>query len=343
MIDGARPALGSAPGPRAIGPGRAGYSTRSARTVLGRATGSRPRARRARAITDAPSTMDGPRRLLRRDPRRAGRPCRSHRAPPRAGRPRPGCAHRPRRRPRQGSRGARAHRGAGRGGSRPREGEGGRRHGRHPGGVPRRRRRDEGRLGPRRHDRPRRLDVARGAHRVPGEDGRVESVAREVERPKQPAQVQEMLAVLLRPEGIGAGALPWESVNPAAPRPAPPAPAPRGAEAAARAGAAARAAGAAGRREGARGLSARHAGRCVAAVLRRAGVGSWGSSPGSGSRPAPVDDGERERRVLRRRAARGLRRGRPRAGAVRRARRQPLGGARAVGGGGARGGCSRRR
>jgi hypothetical protein len=55
--------------------------------------------------------------------------------------------------------------------------------------------------------------------------GRVESVAREVERPKQPAQVQEMLAVLLRPEGIGAGALPWESVNPATPKP-PPAPPP---------------------------------------------------------------------------------------------------------------------
>jgi hypothetical protein len=52
--------------------------------------------------------------------------------------------------------------------------------------------------------------------------GRVESVAREVERPKQPAQVQEMLAVLLRPEGIGAGALPWEHGTPAAPAPPPP-------------------------------------------------------------------------------------------------------------------------
>jgi len=40
--------------------------------------------------------------------------------------------------------------------------------------------------------------------------GRVESVAREVEKARSQQQVQEMTAVLLRPEGIGAGALPWE-------------------------------------------------------------------------------------------------------------------------------------
>ncbi|MFT3773834.1 MAG: hypothetical protein QM820_51345 [Minicystis sp.] len=53
--------------------------------------------------------------------------------------------------------------------------------------------------------------------------GRVESVAREVEKARAQPQVQEMLAVLVRPEGIGAGALPWERINPAAPPP-PPAP-----------------------------------------------------------------------------------------------------------------------
>ncbi|APR83923.1 Hypothetical protein A7982_09272 [Minicystis rosea] len=56
--------------------------------------------------------------------------------------------------------------------------------------------------------------------------GRVESVAREVEKARAQAQIQEMLAVLVRPEGIGAGALPWERINPAAPPPAPPAPPP---------------------------------------------------------------------------------------------------------------------
>lgn len=56
--------------------------------------------------------------------------------------------------------------------------------------------------------------------------GRVESVAREVEKAKAQPQVQEMLAVLVRPEGIGAGALPWERLNPAAPPPPPPAPPP---------------------------------------------------------------------------------------------------------------------
>ena len=40
--------------------------------------------------------------------------------------------------------------------------------------------------------------------------GRLESVAREVERARSAEQVGEMLAVLVRPEGIGAGELPWE-------------------------------------------------------------------------------------------------------------------------------------
>ena len=40
--------------------------------------------------------------------------------------------------------------------------------------------------------------------------GRLESVAREVERAHSAEQVGEMLAVLVRPEGIGAGELPWE-------------------------------------------------------------------------------------------------------------------------------------
>lgn len=56
--------------------------------------------------------------------------------------------------------------------------------------------------------------------------GRLESVAREVDKARSPDQIREMVAVLLRPEGIGAGALPWErSSTPAAP-PAPVAPTP---------------------------------------------------------------------------------------------------------------------
>jgi hypothetical protein len=55
--------------------------------------------------------------------------------------------------------------------------------------------------------------------------GRVESVAREVDKTRSPPQVQEMLAVLVRPEGIGVGALPWEQSTPApVPPPLPPAP-----------------------------------------------------------------------------------------------------------------------
>lgn len=49
--------------------------------------------------------------------------------------------------------------------------------------------------------------------------GRVESVAREIDRDKGARQTQEMLAVLLRPEGIGVGELPWERAARSAPPP----------------------------------------------------------------------------------------------------------------------------
>jgi hypothetical protein len=60
--------------------------------------------------------------------------------------------------------------------------------------------------------------------------GRVESVAREVHGDRAASEVKEMLAVLVRPEGIGVGELPWERARagkPAeAPKP-PPAPPPK--------------------------------------------------------------------------------------------------------------------
>lgn len=52
---------------------------------------------------------------------------------------------------------------------------------------------------------------------------RVESVAREVNRNRSGVEVQEMVTVLLRPEGVGVGALPWEQA-PAPPQPPPPPP-----------------------------------------------------------------------------------------------------------------------
>ncbi|WP_437305994.1 hypothetical protein [Sorangium sp. So ce388] len=52
--------------------------------------------------------------------------------------------------------------------------------------------------------------------------GRVESVAREVDRDQSSRQTQEMLDVLLRPEGVGVGALPWERPVRAPPASAPP-------------------------------------------------------------------------------------------------------------------------
>src|SRR6185312_13452735 len=67
----------------------------------------------------------------------------------------------------------------------------------------------------------------------------VEEVAREVDRAKEQPQIQEMLVVLVRPEGIGSGALPWEQglstpppktpehpLKPAEPPPPPKAPEP---------------------------------------------------------------------------------------------------------------------
>lgn len=60
--------------------------------------------------------------------------------------------------------------------------------------------------------------------------GRVESVAREVHAESAAPEVKEMLAVLVRPEGVGIGELPWErarSGKPAeAPKPPPAAPPP---------------------------------------------------------------------------------------------------------------------
>lgn len=56
--------------------------------------------------------------------------------------------------------------------------------------------------------------------------GRIESVAREVEAAKADAQVQEMLAALVRPEGVSAGELPWEKSLPRPPAPVPVAPPP---------------------------------------------------------------------------------------------------------------------
>ncbi len=46
--------------------------------------------------------------------------------------------------------------------------------------------------------------------------GRVETVARAIDRAREPAQTKAMLGVLVRAEGIGAGALPWEQGAPAA-------------------------------------------------------------------------------------------------------------------------------
>ena len=55
------------------------------------------------------------------------------------------------------------------------------------------------------------------------ETGRVESLAREIDGRQATPQIAEMLALLLRPEGIGTTEPPWEHAIPA-PNPAPPAP-----------------------------------------------------------------------------------------------------------------------
>lgn len=54
--------------------------------------------------------------------------------------------------------------------------------------------------------------------------GRVESVAREVEKAREERQLREMVVALVRAEGIGSGALPWERIDPAK---APPLPEPK--------------------------------------------------------------------------------------------------------------------
>jgi len=64
------------------------------------------------------------------------------------------------------------------------------------------------------------------------ESGRVESLAREVDPDEAPAEIGEMLVLLLRPEGIANADLPWESRGPRKPKakpkpkPAPPPPPP---------------------------------------------------------------------------------------------------------------------
>jgi hypothetical protein len=54
--------------------------------------------------------------------------------------------------------------------------------------------------------------------------GRIESVAREVDQAKAPAQIGEMLSLLLRPEGIGTTDIPWEHAAPPTPPVPPPTP-----------------------------------------------------------------------------------------------------------------------
>jgi hypothetical protein len=44
--------------------------------------------------------------------------------------------------------------------------------------------------------------------------GRVESLAREIDPPKAPSQIQEMFALLLRPEGIANADIPWQRATP---------------------------------------------------------------------------------------------------------------------------------
>ncbi len=60
------------------------------------------------------------------------------------------------------------------------------------------------------------------------DSGRVESVAREIDPAQASREISEMLAVLVRPEGVGTGELPWERGGPppSAPPPAPPPPKP---------------------------------------------------------------------------------------------------------------------
>jgi hypothetical protein len=62
------------------------------------------------------------------------------------------------------------------------------------------------------------------------DSGRLESLAREIDPAQAPKQVGEMLALLVRPEGIGNADIPWEHAPlpgpPTPPKPATPAPAP---------------------------------------------------------------------------------------------------------------------
>lgn len=76
-------------------------------------------------------------------------------------------------------------------------------------------------------DRGYRLELV--AYQAQG--GRSESVSRDIDTDKVHQQVVEMLRVLLRPEGVGIGALPWELPGARPQAPAAPAPKPRAAPA----------------------------------------------------------------------------------------------------------------
>jgi cell division septation protein DedD len=60
------------------------------------------------------------------------------------------------------------------------------------------------------------------------ESGRVESLAREIDPSEAPKQIGEMLALLLRSQGIANAVIPWErvTISPAPPKPPPPPPKP---------------------------------------------------------------------------------------------------------------------
>lgn len=58
------------------------------------------------------------------------------------------------------------------------------------------------------------------------DSGRVESLARDIEPSQATSEIAEMLALLLRPEGIGNADIPWQHGQPKPPTPPPPTPKP---------------------------------------------------------------------------------------------------------------------
>ena len=74
-----------------------------------------------------------------------------------------------------------------------------------------------------------RVDPREGGYRLEleacqVESGRVESLAREISPAEATSEVAEMLALLLRPEGIGTADIPWQHTPPKPPAPKPPPP-----------------------------------------------------------------------------------------------------------------------